>query len=304
MRPSPIQTELMQVDRPGERLDLFVVRKISGVSRTRAQSLIANGSVTVNDRPARPSTRLAVGQTIRITVPEPQEPRIEAQRILLDVIYENNDLVVVDKPAGLAVHPGPGHPGGTLANAVLSMCPGIDRVGDRDRPGIVHRLDKDTSGLIVVAKNGDAYELLSRQFRERVVQKGYLALVERLPDPLEAVIEAPIGRDPRSRKRMAVVVDGKQAVTRYRVKESFGSFSLIEVTPTTGRMHQIRVHMASIGHPLAGDRTYGKPHKGLQRHFLHAHRLAFRATCDGEYRRFKSDLPEDLRRFLGSLKGR
>ena len=304
MCPKPIRTERAQADREGERLDQFLARSVAGLSRTRAQALITAGDVTVDGRPAKPSMRLAAGQDVRLTVPEPAPSGIAPQRIHVHAVYEDEDLVVLDKPAGLAVHPGPGHPDRTLANAVLAMCPGIAGVGGVTRPGIVHRLDKDTSGLIVVAKNDAAHNLLSEQFKARSVEKRYLALVEGRPDHAEAVIEAPIARDPRNRKRMAVVEGGRQSTTKYRIVEPVGEFTILEITPTTGRTHQIRVHMASVGHPLVGDRTYGRPCDGLSRHFLHAHVLGFRVPAGGKHRVFTSGLPADLRAFLDALRDR
>ncbi len=302
MCPDQIPTEQLQADRDGERLDLFLARAVSDLSRTRAQGLIASGGVTVNDRPARASTRLVVGQMVRFALTERHPQTISAQSIELEIIHDDDDLVVVNKPAGLTVHPGPGHPDWTLANALLSMCPGIASVGDRNRPGIVHRLDKDTSGLIVIAKNESTHAHLSGQFKGREVEKGYLALVEGVPDLAEAVIDAPIGRDPQHRKRMTVLEGGRNSVTEYRVRERLGPFSLMDVKPRTGRTHQIRVHLASIGHPLVGDKAYGRLSESLNRHFLHANSLAFLAPSSGEWLEFESGLPQDLRRFLDALR--
>ncbi len=302
MCPGRIRTESLQADRGGERLDLFLARAVSGLSRTRAQSLIAEGRVTIDGRPARASTRLSAGQDVRLTHSEPHSPTVLPQPIQLEVVFEDEDLVVVNKPAGLAVHPAPGHSGRTLADAVLSRYPDVAGVGDKERPGIVHRLDKDTSGLIVVARNAGAHVRLSCQFKSREVEKTYLALVEGSPDPAEAVVDAPIGRHPRDRKRMAVVAGGRDSVTSYCVREGLGQRSLVEVRPRTGRTHQIRVHMESIGHPVVGDATYGRVHEGLDRHFLHASRLAFRHPSGGERVAFESDLPQDLQAFLDSLR--
>jgi 23S rRNA pseudouridine1911/1915/1917 synthase len=219
------------------------------------------------------------------------------------MIYQDGDIIVVDKPAGLTVHPAPGHPTGTLVNALLAACPDLKGISGTLRPGIVHRLDKDTSGLIVVAKNDWAMRSLQRQLKEREVRKTYLALVQGVPKPKEGLIEAPIGRNPRNRKKMAVVADGREASTKYRVREEFagGNYTLLEVEPVTGRTHQIRVHMAALGHPIVGDSTYGRPSKVVERQFLHAHKLAFAMPLGGRTVEFESPLPADLREALNSL---
>jgi 23S rRNA pseudouridine1911/1915/1917 synthase len=209
-------------------------------------------------------------------------------------VYQDDELLVLDKPAGLTVHPAPGHPSGTLVNALLAICPDLRGIGDRVRPGIVHRLDKDTSGLMVVAKSHRAHLSLSRQIKERKVKKGYLALVSGELKPREGVIDAPIARNPRDRKRMAVVAGGREARTRYKVLRSNGEYSLVEAFPETGRTHQVRVHFASLGHPLVGDHVYGKRSAFLGRQFLHAHLLGFSHPDTGEWREFTSPLPPDL----------
>jgi len=216
-------------------------------------------------------------------------------------MYEDEDLLVVDKPAGMTVHPGPGHSAHTLVNAVLARCPDLRGVGGQGRPGIVHRLDKDTSGLIIVARNELAHLSLSRQLKERRVEKGYLALVHGHVEPPEGVIEAPIGRDPRHRKRMAVVEGGREARTGYRLARYLDSYTLVEVTPHTGRTHQIRVHFAALGYPVVGDGVYGRPSPVLGRQFLHAFRLAFRHPRTGEALRLEAPLPADLRAALRRL---
>ncbi len=283
------------------RLDRFVADRVPDLSRSRLHRLISQGMVTLDGAPAKSASRLRCGQRVTVTVPDPVQSRLEPQAMALDVVHEDDDVIVIDKPAGLSVHPGPGHPDETLANAVLAMCPGLQDIGGTARPGIVHRLDKDTSGLIAVAKNERAQSRLSAQVRERGFTKGYLALtVGRLPRP-EAVIEAPIGRDRSNRKRMAVVSNGRKSTTRYRVERYFDAHSLVDVRPTTGRTHQVRVHFASIGHPLVGDSTYGRGDPRLGRHFLHAHRLGFLLPSTGEYAEFTSPLPVELRAFLDQL---
>jgi 23S rRNA pseudouridine1911/1915/1917 synthase len=287
--------------RGGERLDLFVAHERPELSRSRIQRLIADGLITVNGAYAKPGLRLAAGDRVDVVVPppEPKEPLPEA--IPLSVVYEDDDLLVVDKPPGMTVHPAPGHPRHTLVNAIVAHCPELAEERGTERPGIVHRLDRDTSGLLVVAKSERVRADLVRQFKGRSVAKGYLALVHGRLEPAETAIEAPIGRDPRRRKRMAVVEGGREARTAYRVMRYYDEYSLVKVTPFTGRTHQIRVHLASVGHPVVGDATYGRkagrakrrrPLVGRQ--FLHAYWLGFRHPRDGRYLEFESPLPPDL----------
>ena len=285
---------------PQERLDRFLTREYPDISRSQVQRLIQEGHVTVDGQPLKRSSRLQPGQQVLLTIPEPRASKLLAQDIPLTVVYEDRDLLVVDKPPGLAVHPAPGHPQGTLVNALLARCPDLQGIGGSLRPGIVHRLDKDTSGLMVVAKNEAAMGHLSQQIKERSITKGYQALARGHVRPDEGIIDAPIGRDRQNRKRMAIVETGRAARTRYRVTQRPPGYSLLEVWPETGRTHQIRVHFASIGHPLVGDATYGGKTPGLERQFLHAHRLGFRLPSTGEYVEFSSPLPEDLRAFLDS----
>ena len=268
-------TLTFRVDEAGERLDTFLAQRCPDLSRSRIQALTAEGCVTVDGAPAKPAARLREGQTVSLVVPPPVPSSLVPQAMDLHVVHEDSDLLVIDKPAGLVTHPAPGHPDHTLANAVLAHCPDLEGVGGEIRPGLVHRLDKDTSGLIVVAKNDTAQAGLSAQFKDRTVSKAYLAAVTGHPDPERAIIDAPIGRHPRSRTRMAVVSTGRDAVTEYDVLRHLRGYSLVEARPRTGRTHQIRVHLASVGHPVAGDAVYGHPAPGLDRHFLHAHRLAF-----------------------------
>ena len=296
------RTLTLTSDDTGKRLDRFIADRCPELSRSRVQRMIVQGHVTVDEAPAKPSLKLQAGQVIGVTVPDPAPSRLVPQQIDLQVVYQDSDILVVDKPAGLVVHPGPGHPDQTLANAVLALCPGMEGTGGIMRPGIAHRLDKDTSGLIVVAKNEASHDYLAAQFKDRRVTKAYLAVVHGRLDPPEAIIEAPIGRDPRNRKRMAVVASGREASTRYRAESYLDGFTAVEIFPSTGRTHQIRVHMASMGHPLVGDSTYGKGHPLLGRHFLHASLLGFRLPETGEYREFTSDLPQELRGFLEAVR--
>jgi 23S rRNA pseudouridine1911/1915/1917 synthase len=280
--------------RGSERLDLFLVQEVAELSRSQLKRLIEQGLVLVNGQPGRPGQKLRAGDRVSLTVPPPGQSTLEPEEIPLSVVYQDDELLVLDKPAGLTVHPAPGHPSGTLVNALLAICPDLRGIGDRVRPGIVHRLDKDTSGLMVVAKSHRAHLSLSRQIKERKVKKGYLALVSGELKPREGVIDAPIARNPRDRKRMAVVAGGREARTRYKVLRSNGEYSLVEAFPETGRTHQVRVHFASLGHPLVGDHVYGKRSAFLGRQFLHAHLLGFSHPDTGEWREFTSPLPPDL----------
>ncbi|MDO8612395.1 MAG: RluA family pseudouridine synthase, partial [Dehalococcoidia bacterium] len=285
-----MKTLELTADRPGERLDVFLSRAVADLSRSQARRLIDDGLVTVDGTPERPSYRLPGGARVTATLPPVEDAEPAAERIPLTIIYQDEDVIVVDKPAGLTVHPAPGHPSGTLVNALLALAPELADLRDRVRPGIVHRLDRDTSGLLVVARNERARDDLIRQMKQREVSKTYLALVQGVPQPPQGTIEAPIGRHPRNRKKMAVVAGGREAETRYRVREAVDGFALLEVEPVTGRTHQIRVHLAAIGHPVAGDSVYGKRSDLVGRQFLHAWRLAFDLPSSGRRVEFESPL--------------
>lgn len=286
----------------GDRLDTFLAAHSSLLTRSRVQRLIASGQVTVDGTRVKSSTKLRSGQHIHVTIPPREPTHLVPQDIPLDVVYENHDILVINKPAGLTVHPGPGHRDQTLANAILALVPNLENTQNSVRPGIVHRLDKDTSGLMVVAKNEVAHANLGSQFKERNVNKAYLTLAHgRISEP-EFSIEAPIGRHPKDRKRMAIVSNGKEATTLCRVVKSYSHHTLIETKPITGRTHQIRVHMASIGHHIVGDATYGKTDQLLPRQFLHANFLGFYLPTSNVYVEYRAELPEDLREYLNSLK--
>jgi 23S rRNA pseudouridine1911/1915/1917 synthase len=291
-----------EVDAAGERLDTFLAARCEDLSRSRLQALISDGHVTVDGRKVRPSKVLKAGELVSLIVPEPEPSHMVPTAIPLDVRYEDRHLLVVDKPAGMTVHPAPGHRDDTLANAVLARCLDLEGVGGELRPGIVHRLDKDTSGLLVVAKNDLAHAGLSAQFKDRSVTKGYHALVHGHPKEPKAVVDAPIGRHPKHRKRMGVVDAGRPSRTAYTVTTRYYRFALLDVRLETGRTHQIRVHMASIGHPVAGDTVYGQAHPRLTRHFLHAYLLGFEHPATGERIELRSELHTDLREFLESLR--
>lgn len=285
---------------PGVRLDKSIAER-TGLPRARVQTLIHDGHVAVNGRVARPSYKLQVGDRVDISIPPPQPTTLAAEQIPLSIVYEDDNLMVVDKPAGLTVHPAPGHPAGTLVNAILAHCPDLPGVGGSLRPGIVHRLDKDTSGLIIVAKNDATQVSLSTQMKARSIVKRYLVLVKGKLAPERGAIEAPVGRHPRHRQMMAVVSTGRPARTGYRVVKYLDGYTLVEATLETGRTHQIRVHFSAIGFPVAGDSTYGVRAPFLKRQFVHARYLRFRLPDIGEWREFEAPLPDDLKHALASL---
>lgn len=287
------------VDRVGVRLDRYLAQECPELSRAHLQKLISDGYVTVNNRVVKSSFKLDSGDQVSAIIP-PSTPPPLAEEVPLDIVYEDSDLLVVNKPAGLIVHPTPGRTAHTLVNAIVARCPELVGMG-QDRPGIVHRLDKNTSGLMVVAKNEVAHQKLMAQFKARSVAKRYLALVAGHLSPDRGIIEAPIGRNLRHRKRMAVVSGGREARTQYRVVSYLDNYTLLEVTPETGRTHQIRVHLAAIGHPVVGDEVYGVRAPFIGRQFLHAQHLGFRLPSTGEYVEFSSRLPPDLERALQLL---
>ncbi len=287
---------------PGERLDVAVGR-LCDLSRAQAHRLIAEGLVSQEGRSRhKPGDRMEGGErlTVRILPPVAAEPQPEP--IELAIVFEDEHMIVIDKPAGMPVHPGPGHSDDTLVNALLAHCPNLPGIGGVQRPGIVHRLDKDTSGLIVAAKDERAHNGLTRQLAERRMHKTYLALATGRLRPDEALIDAPIGRDPNNRKRMMVNgAASREAQTSYRVRQHFAGYSYIEASPITGRTHQIRVHLASLGHPVVGDSVYGWTTKLVQRQFLHAWRLTLSHPIDGRELSFETPLAVDLAEALGQL---
>lgn len=285
----------------GDRLDRFLACKLPKLSRSRIQQLITQGFITVDGLTTKSSVKLKTNQIVVVNIPASKPSGLLPQAIPLNVIFEDPDIVVIDKPAGLSVHPGPGHPDKTIVNAILALVPDLTGIGGTIRPGIVHRLDKNTSGLLVIAKNEDSHKEMSRQFKERLVKKNYLALVHGKPNPHEAVIDAPIGRHPKNRKRMAVVNNGKKSTTSYRTLEQYDDFTLLEIKPASGRTHQIRVHMSAVGHPLFGDTLYGKSQPVFNRHFLHANLIRFQLPSTSEYVELESDLPSNLVNILNSL---
>ncbi|MBK9710999.1 MAG: RluA family pseudouridine synthase [Kouleothrix sp.] len=298
---------LVERDDEGQRLDRFAAAKVPDLSRSYARQLIEDAHIRLNDRDARPSAQLHVGDVVTIYRPIPQPTDLVAQDIPLEVVYEDADVVVIDKPAGMVVHPAPGHLDGTLVNALLARYPDIT-VGSDLRPGIVHRLDRDTSGLLVVARNDQARHHLQAQQQARTMAKAYLVVVEgRFKEP-EGLIDAPIARHPTDRMRQAIVAGGREARTRWRVLEDLGEYTLIEARLETGRTHQIRVHFAYKSRPVVGDPLYGprKPRAtfGLTRQFLHAYRLGFALPSTNSWAEFESPLPSDLLAALDKLRAR
>ena len=288
------ETFILEVPSRQERLDIYLVSQRPALTRSQVRQLIGNGHVLVNGNTSKPGQKLKAGDEVQFNLPEPQASVLQPEDIAVNLLYQDAHLAVVDKPAGLSVHPGPGHPTGTLVNALLAMCPDIAGIGDSVRPGIVHRLDKDTSGVMVAAKTTAAHQHLARQLASRSITKTYRALAVGEVLPTQGTLRYPIGRDRVNRKRMAVVEGGRDSVTSYEVVRSIGGCSLLNVFPQTGRTHQIRVHFAFIGHPLLGDGLYGKTSPLLPRQFLHAYSLGFVHPSTGENMTFTAPLPEDM----------
>lgn len=295
----------LDVKEPAARLDRYLAAHTAH-SRSAVQRLIREGHVSVNGAPAKARDALRAGDWVRVALPSPPAALPVAERLPLDLLYGDEHLLVVVKPAGMVVHPAPGHASGTLVNALLAYRPDL-RAADADpmRPGIVHRLDRDTSGLLVVAVTREAQAALQTQFASRTVKKTYLALLWGHLAPRVGAIEAPIGRDPNSRTRWAVVSEGRYAKTLYRVREVFSRAELIEADLLTGRTHQLRVHFRFIGHPVVGDELYGYRRQVIAapRQLLHAWRLGFRHPVTGEHHTFEAPLPGDFEAVLGRLRG-
>jgi 23S rRNA pseudouridine1911/1915/1917 synthase len=307
----------------GERLDVFVGARLPGCSRSFAAQLIVGGNIQVNDRPQKPGHRLKTGDAVTGCIPPPRPTGFLPEPIPLAILYEDAHIVVINKPPGLVVHPAPGHYSGTLVNGLLYHCPDLGGIGSELRPGIVHRLDKDTSGTLVVAKDGAALDGLNAQFKARTVQKTYLALVHGAMPAVEGTIRLPIGRHPVDRKRMSVASrKTRPAETGWRVRSRFSGFTLLEVELKTGRTHQIRVHCAAVRHPIVGDPVYGKRNASrvsgdashqneinellatIRRQMLHAWRIGFVHPASGAAMAFESPMPPDMRRLVAALEAR
>jgi len=293
----------------GTRLDRWLAARLPDLSRARLQALIDAGHVRVGGAQPKAARRLTGGETVEVEIPPPPREELLPEPMSLQIVHEDAHVLVLDKPAGLVMHPGAGHARGTLAAGVLAHAPGTAGVGGPRRPGVVHRLDKDTSGLLVVAKTRLAYESLTAQLGRRTMTRRYLAVVHGRVRPPAGVVDAPIGRHPRERTRMAVVAAGrgKRAVTRYQVLERFREFTLVEARLETGRTHQIRVHLASLGHPVAGDAVYGGRARRVvpvspEGFALHAAHLAFDHPATGERLELSSPLPARIARLLSHLR--
>jgi 23S rRNA pseudouridine1911/1915/1917 synthase len=301
-------TFIVEEELSGQRLDLALAT-LAELSRSQARRWIDDGRVRVNDARVSPSQRVKVGDTLEALPPEPEPSPLTPEEIPLTLLYEDEDLVVVDKPAGLVVHPGPGHRAGTLVNALLHRCRDLSGVGGVIRPGIVHRLDRGTSGVLVVAKNDDAHRALAVQFHDHTIERIYRALVRGVPSAEEGRVDRPVGRHARDRKRMSVGAPvSREAHTAWRVAERFprSGCSWLEVRPETGRTHQIRVHLASVGLPIVGDPVYGRRARGgrallLERPALHAAVLGFTHPRSALRLRFEATVPADLQGLLDSL---
>ncbi len=288
-----------------KRLDQYIAQKQNNLSRTMIKKLIEEGQITINEKNVKTSYTVQIGDTIKIIVPEVKETKLEAQEIPLDIVYEDKDIIVVNKPKGMVVHPAVGNPDGTLVNAIMAHCKeNLSGIGGELRPGIVHRLDKDTSGLLIVAKNDEAHIAISNQIQNREVKKVYLALVRGNVPEEEATIDMPIGRSTKDRKKMAVTKNGKNAITHFKVLERFGNYTFLEVRIETGRTHQIRVHMSEIGHPVVGDMVYsnGKNEFGVEGQMLHAKSLTFKHPTNGKILNLEAPLPEYFEEVLNLLR--
>jgi 23S rRNA pseudouridine1911/1915/1917 synthase len=289
------------------RLDVFVTQRVPQLSRSRVQGLIESGNITVGNEVVNKNSFLLTdkGQVIDIRVPHAEPIGIEPEKVLLDILFENDDVIVINKPAGMVMHPSAGHHSGTLVHAALGYDAFLDGIGGKMRPGIVHRLDKDTSGVVLVAKNDLAYQWFQKQFKDRATDKEYIALVDTHPPTLKGKIEAPIYRDPKNRKKMTIAPEGKgkMAITIFYTLKQLDRHSLLKVNILTGRTHQIRVHLASIGSPVTGDTMYGfaTPTLTINRHFLHAKTLGICLPGETSKTVFSAELPDELANILKEL---
>ncbi|MBX4265233.1 RluA family pseudouridine synthase [Clostridium estertheticum] len=288
----------------GMRLDVFIANEFEDKSRSYIQGIIEKENATVNGKCRKSNFKLKLNDTIDLSIPDPVELNVKAEDIPLDVIYEDSDVIVINKPQDMVVHPAPGNYSGTLVNALLNHCTDLSGINGVLRPGIVHRIDKDTSGALVVAKNDNAHNSLAAQLKDHSMTRSYLALVEGIIKDDEGMVDAPIGRHSKDRIKMAIVESGKKAVTHYKVIERFEGYTLVECNLETGRTHQIRVHMAKIGHPLVGDLIYGfkKQKFNLKGQVLHAKRLGFIHPTTNKYMEFDSPIPTYFEKLITKLR--
>lgn len=294
----------VEEDMEGERLDTFLTGEFEDLSRSLVKNLIDDNKVEVDGQFRKASYRLKVGEEVKVIIPKPREFKIEPQNIPLNIIYEDEDIVIVDKPKDMVVHPAPGNTENTLVNALLYHVKELSDINGEVRPGIVHRLDKDTSGIMVVAKNNIVHENLALQIKYHSINREYMALVHGVIKENLGTIDAPIGRSKVDRKKMAVVAEGRHAVSDYQVVERFNNYTLVKVKLITGRTHQIRVHFSYINHSVVGDPLYGsgKKHFNLDSQALHAHLLGFVHPRTGEYMEFQSPLPRYMEDILEKLR--
>lgn len=306
MNENGLQRLTVSPEDAGVRIDKYLAEQLPDITRSYLQKLLKDGSVQMNGKPVKASTKTAVGAVIALTIPEPEEPEILPENIPLDILYEDSDVILINKPKNMVVHPAAGHYTGTLVNALMYHCRGdLSGINGVLRPGIVHRIDKDTTGVLIVCKNDRAHNALAEQLKKHSITRKYRAIVCGNLKEDEGTVDAPLGRHPQDRKKMAIVRSGgKRAVTHYRVLERFGNDTYIECQLETGRTHQIRVHMASLGHPLLGDEIYGRaksPFK-LEGQTLHAMVLGFIHPTTGEYMEFEAPLPEYFEKLLEKLR--
>ena len=290
-----------------KRIDSYIVDKNINLSRTAIKRLLDEGKILINGKKQKPSYKPEVGDIITIEIMKPKEVELKPQDIPIDIIYEDKDIIVVNKPKGMVVHPANGNPDGTLVNAILAKCKdSLSGIGGEIRPGIVHRLDKDTSGLLIIAKNDQAHINMSKQIQDRKVIKKYIALVKGVIGENTATIDMPIARSTKDRKKMAVDPNGKEAITHYKVLQRYDKYTLLEIKIDTGRTHQIRVHMAYIGHPVVGDMQYsnGKNEFGIEGQMLHSKYLEFDHPITGKRLKLEAPLPEYFEQVLKELEGR
>lgn len=293
--------ELVVNENENIRLDLYIANETNDLSRALIKKLLEEGNILVNGIIKKSSYKVKNGDKIQISIPEVKETKIEAQDIPIEIVYEDNDIIVVNKPKGLVVHPANGNPDGTLVNAIMNICKdSLSGIGGEKRPGIVHRLDKDTSGLLIVAKNDKAHLKMSEMIKDRKVKKIYIALVRGVVKENEATINMPIGRNKKDRKKMAVDKNGKEAVTHFKVLKRYDKYTLLEIKIDTGRTHQIRVHMAEIGYPIVGDEVYsnGKNEFNVKGQMLHAKSLEFEHPITGKKMFLQADLPDYFKKVI------